>query len=84
MREFKARGHYVIVWSQGGWEWAEAVVKALGLEDLVDEVKTKPQWMVDDICPSIWSSRSYMDLDGNRLAYGRNPIEELDEEGQHE
>lgn len=49
MRQFKARGHTVVVWSQGGWSWAEAVVKALGLEGVVDIVMDKPSWYVDDL-----------------------------------
>lgn len=67
MRQFKARGHYVIVWSQGGYAWAEAVCKTLGIEHLVDEVKTKPKWIIDDLSPSVWMTRSYMDLNGKRL-----------------
>lgn len=49
MRQFKARGHTVVVWSQGGWAWAESVVKTLGIEDLVDIVMDKPNWYVDDL-----------------------------------
>lgn len=54
MRQFKARGHTVVVWSQGGHEWAESVVKALGLEDQVDLVMDKPNWYVDDLHVSAW------------------------------
>jgi hypothetical protein len=67
MRQFKARGHYVVVWSQGGYAWAEAVCKTLGIESLVDEVKTKPKWCIDDLAPAVWMTRSYMDLNGKRL-----------------
>lgn len=70
MKQFKARGHYVIVWSQGGYQWAREVVKTLGIEDYVDEVKTKPKWCVDDLPPQAWMTRSYMNLDGKRISYG--------------
>ena len=67
MRQFKARGHYVVVWSQGGYQWARAVCETLGITDLVDEVKTKPKWIIDDLPPSVWMTRSYMDLSGKRM-----------------
>lgn len=54
MKQFKARGHTVIVWSQGGHEWAEAVCKALGIEGMVDYVMDKPNWYVDDLPSSAW------------------------------
>ena len=49
LKQFKVRGHTIVVWSQGGWAWAEAVVKALGLENDVDVVMEKPNWYVDDL-----------------------------------
>lgn len=46
--QHKLRGHTVIVWSAGGWEWAEAVVRSLGIEKYVDLVIEKPMWYYDD------------------------------------
>ncbi len=54
MKQFKARGHTVVVWSQGGWAWAESVVKALGVENVVDYVMDKPSWYVDDLPASMF------------------------------
>jgi FMN phosphatase YigB (HAD superfamily) len=63
MRQFKARGHTVFVWSQGGHEWAEATCKALGIENLVDFVLDKPNWYVDDLPVGAWmKSPIYLDV----------------------
>lgn len=48
LKEFAARGHTVVVWSAGGWEWAKHVVEVLGLEKYVDLVMSKPDWYIDD------------------------------------
>jgi len=45
----KMRKHMVVVWSAGGYDWAEAAVKALKLEQYVDLVVCKPTWAYDDM-----------------------------------
>lgn len=54
LKKHKARGFTVVVWSQQGFEWAEAVVKALKLEEYVDAVFTKPSVYVDDLDVNAW------------------------------
>jgi len=44
----------IIVWSAGGWEWAQEVVRTLGLEEYVDAVMAKPVSYVDDLHCSEW------------------------------
>jgi hypothetical protein len=62
VKQFKARGHTVVVWSQGGWSWAESVVRALGLVDVVDLVMDKPSWYIDDLPASAFMTRNiYLD-----------------------
>lgn len=48
----KARGHRIVVWSAGGWEWALEVVKTLQLTEYVDVVLSKPKWFYDDLSAS--------------------------------
>lgn len=62
LKQFKARGQAVFVWSQGGHEWAAAVIKALNLEEYVDVICCKPMWIFDDLPASAWlGARSYID-----------------------
>lgn len=62
----KARGKTIIVWSQGGYQWAEAVVKALGLTEHVDFIMSKPRAYVDDLPVQEWmKDRIYINPDSN-------------------
>lgn len=63
LKQFKAQGKYIVVWSQGGYKWAEAVVDALGLRSEVDLIMTKPEYYVDDLPASEWTERLYIDTD---------------------
>ena len=51
LKNHKMRNHTVIVWSAGGYDWAETVVRTLGLELYVDLVISKPTWCYDDKQP---------------------------------
>lgn len=59
-----ARGSYIVVWSAGGFAWANAAIKALGLEKYVHQVMTKPHMYMDDKQPNeIMGERVYLGLD---------------------
>lgn len=58
LKKHKARGHTVVVWSAGGWDWARAAVEALGLEQFVDVVISKPRWCYDDLPPAEYMPKS--------------------------
>lgn len=54
----KKEGKTIIVWSAGGSEWAEEVVKTLQLEQYVDVCLTKPKEYYDDIpCTEFMGTR---------------------------
>jgi hypothetical protein len=66
LKEKKERGAYVRVHTQGGYQWGEAVVKALGLEAYVDAVETKASTYMDDLPSSAWmTERIYIKPDSN-------------------
>lgn len=48
VKEKLARGCIMIVWSQGGYAWANAVLEALGLDHENIHVYTKPNLYIDD------------------------------------
>ncbi len=54
LKRKKAQGKTIIVWSFGGYKWAERVVKALGLESFVDYAMSKPVCYGDDIPIEKW------------------------------
>ena len=48
LKKMKRRNYSIIVWSAGGSDWAEAVVKALGIEEYVDLIMPKIDDHLDD------------------------------------
>jgi len=82
LKQFKARGQFVIVWSQGGYQWAHEVVKCLKLTKYVDLVMAKPKWIIDDLPAAAWTKRSYLDLDGKRVR--QKDVEDVEWEDDNE
>ena len=81
IKAHKARGHTILVWSQGGEEWAEKAVKILNLEQYVDYVMDKPYWIYDDLDPHHWLTRIYYkpdDMEVGRDHERSDPIEGKD------
>lgn len=65
IKKCKEEGKVVIVWSQTGGDWADAVVRALGLEGYVDLCRGKPTEIYDDLSTFYWMpKRRYLELDG--------------------
>ena len=48
LKQYKARGFQVIVWSAAGKAWADTVVDTLGIRKYVDETMAKPVKFMDD------------------------------------
>ncbi len=48
------RGSFIIVWSRSGYEWANAVVEALGISDKVNFISSKPTAYFDDVPVENW------------------------------
>lgn len=51
------RGFFIVLWSQSGHEWCEAVAKALNIQDKIDLCMTKPGFFYDDIPIESWGRR---------------------------
>jgi hypothetical protein len=54
LKEEYSRGSTVIVWSRGGYQWAANVIKALGLEEMVNMAMSKPMVYFDDMPIEKW------------------------------
>lgn len=68
MKEHHGRGHKVFVWSQGGYKWADAVIKSLRLEQYVTAILPKGPWYWDDKKADEFLHRCYIDpTTGNKL-----------------
>lgn len=61
IKDYKARGYTVVVWSAAGAPWAKAVVDALKIEEYVSVIMSKPIKYVDDLqAEEIMGSRIYI------------------------
>lgn len=54
LKDEKARGAFILVWSRNGKAWAETIIKALNLESQVDMIMAKPLVYLDDSDVSNW------------------------------
>ncbi len=62
VEKFHKLGYGIIVWSATGSDWAEAVAKAIGIDQLVTAYLTKPRFYLDDLDSSVWMGpRLYRD-----------------------
>lgn len=67
LKDHFSRGFGVIVWSAAGAAWAQAVVRALDLEDYVHLMITKPTKFVDDLpAKEVMGSRIYLKDTGKK------------------
>lgn len=82
LKKMATRGHAIVVWSAGGSDWAEAVVKALKLEEYVDVITGKPSYYIDDIAnPKEWIGKhGYFNYEGKKI-HGDN-FSKIGEEGE--
>jgi hydroxymethylpyrimidine pyrophosphatase-like HAD family hydrolase len=63
LKQHALRGHFVVVWSAGGFDWAHRIVNELNLINYVDAVMSKPKWIYDDMDPNNWTTRIYIKED---------------------
>lgn len=49
LRERKRRGAHIVAMSAGGFEWVRCVILALELEDVIDDIYSKPIMILDDL-----------------------------------
>jgi hypothetical protein len=76
LRELAVRGHSIVLWSQGGSDWCEAVAKALDIEDLVCACLSKPMYYIDDIKDTSQFMGKYVFFDENGVSTGYVPKKE--------
>lgn len=64
LKEEKAKGSFILVWSRSGNDWARNVIKALQLTEYVDVVMSKPLVYFDDVDVKDWmKDRVYLSPD---------------------
>lgn len=55
IRKFWKLGYTLVVHSGSGYSWAEAVVKALNLEECITLILSKPKYFFDDYSADSWA-----------------------------
>jgi predicted HAD superfamily phosphohydrolase YqeG len=49
LKQAKAQGHFVVVWSAGGAKHAKNICDLLKITHMVDAIIPKPRWVCDDL-----------------------------------
>lgn len=49
LKSYKQRGFFIRAHSNNGWQWTKEVIEKLGLEDIVNDVESKPTRFMDDV-----------------------------------
>lgn len=63
LKDQKARGYHITVWSANGWQWVDSVLTALGLWEYVDEGRGKSIKFFDDLpADQVLGTRVYIDF----------------------
>jgi len=66
LKDYKARGFYIVIWSGNGKKYADAVVKALKIKKYVDHTMAKFSKFVDDLpAEKILVNRVYLNEKGS-------------------
>jgi hypothetical protein len=66
VKERLARGAVMIVWSAGGWAWADSVFEALGIDHENIHIYSKPYAYIDDSeCQNWMGDRIYLPADSH-------------------
>lgn len=70
--KLKAQGYGIVIFSAAGGEWADKIVKQLGLLDLPDVVMSKPEFVIDDLLDASKIIKSVLWIDPNTGEFKRN------------
>ncbi|MEZ0209238.1 MAG: hypothetical protein ACAH17_03635 [Candidatus Paceibacterota bacterium] len=61
LKDMSTRGRTIVVWSAAGWQWAQAVVHALNLENFVNYAGEKGIAYMDDLdCSEFMGQRIFL------------------------
>lgn len=60
IKKHAARGHFLIAWSAGGYEWTKQIVEEFELTSYFGLIMAKPMFMWDDRQPGEWTRVCYI------------------------
>lgn len=60
IKKHAARGHFLIAWSAGGYDWTKRIVEEFELQEYFGLIMSKPAFIWDDKDPNEWLRRCYV------------------------